>query len=156
MKRNVTRGFLAIGMPFIILFGGYHLTYHLGRLTNHIMMSIWNVKLDLHLPMVGVFGLCIFLFALFLVAVIIKALWFWAGKIMDWHESKMGERQARRDVEITQQQESEARRTIAALRATPGGEALRHHPTQQVYLEEEEEEGEDEDRQYRQRIGVEE
>ncbi len=170
MKRNVTRGFLAIGMPFIILFGGYHLTYHLGRLTNHIMMSVWNVKLDMHLPLVGVFGLCIFLVALFLVAVLIKALWFWAGKIMDWYDSKQSQRQAARDVEITRQQDL-AERSVhnnrerdfrAALRnnLTPGGEVFPDQPrtirVSQLRPESSDDEEEDEDRQYRQRIGVEE
>ena len=153
-------------MPFVILFGGYHLTYHLGQLTNYILKAVTNYRMGIHLSLVGLFGLCIFAITLFFLAVIAKVLWFWAGKIMEWYDSKQGERQAARDVRITENREREFRASLR--RNFAGGEALQHpvspHPIHQPTTDRIEElrnlmspdEELDEDLAYRQRIGVEE
>jgi hypothetical protein len=142
-------------VPIGILFGGYHIIYHLGRLTNYLLIKIFDVKFALSLPLTGIFGLVVSLFSLFCLAVIIKVLWMLSGNVMDWYDRNLEQRRINRFSSFDS----------PVPNPPPGGEALRHQrermirnllsPEGQARLREEEEEEEvDEDRAYRERIGI--
>lgn len=129
-----------------------------GRLTNFILKYKFNVQSALPIYVTGAIGLIVFIIIIFGWFLIIRSFWNQTGKLMEWYDREQEQR------EIARERTRNLRRTL------PGGEALRHpvnpHPIhsprsdmlanfiQQRMNREEEEQ--DEDRAYRQRIGVQE
>ena len=146
-KRNVIRVFLAFILPIVILFGGYYTTYYYGLLTNHIL-KVTTGHIFKYIPLIGFLGLLVTGLSLFFLAVITRVLWLWAGSIMDCVERKKAKFE--RERERREQQErldrfSSQDSPVPVPRTFPGGEALRHNEPEVL----------DEDRAYRERIGVE-
>lgn len=157
MKRKLIRISLMTIVPVAILFGGYHITYHMGQLTNYILMTIFGVKFALSLPITGIFGLIVLAVTLFLIAVVIKVLWYASGNVMEWYDSKMEQRRINRLSQFDSRVGFRDMDSPVPVPTTDRERMIRNilSPEGQAMLEEHDEVV-DEDQQYRQRIGVEE